>query len=227
MKSNCRDLSRLASFLGAASLLLGAGSLRADDTASSVSMIVPAPTLRSGAYAVVDAGLNLPDDLANSHGSISLNSGVRCDLSVGYAFKIVDQLTIAPAAEVGIIYDSTKTASFNGTSKSASGSFYQVPVLADLILNWEFYPHCVFYAGGGAGVEYNKLNATGIVTGRRGISTDVLNGEAAFAWQALFGFRYTFGANEVSVGYKYLGTQPSGLNALGNHAIMAAYSVHF
>ena len=193
---------------------------------NSTQMIVPPPTLRSGAYFAVDAGLNVPDNLANSHATATLATGVRCDLSLGYAIPVVKHLTIAPAAEMGILYSSLNTLSTASGTANVSGSFYQIPVMGDLIVNWEFFPHCVLYGGGGAGVEYNKLNVSGN-TAVHGFSTDITNGEAGFAWQVLTGIRYTIGATEISVGYKYLSSDASGLNTIGNSAIMAAFAVHF
>jgi len=214
---------RTALTLGLVTIIFGATSLLADDKPSS-QMIVPPPTLRSGAYFEVDAGLNVSDNIASQHGAMSLRSGVRCDVSLGYAIKIVNHLTIAPAAELGILYNELGAAtSAKGGSAQVSGSFYQVPVMGNLIVNWEFFPHGVLYGGGGAGVAYNKLNVTGV----KGISTDVTNGEGDFAWQAMVGLRYTIRACELGIGYKYLAVEPSGLSNIGNNAIMASFAVHF
>lgn len=41
------------------------------------------------------------------------------------------------------------------------------------------------------------------------------------------GIKYSFGASEVGLGYKYLAVQPNGLQTVGNNTFMLCYSVHF
>lgn len=219
MKTSSCNTTRIALILGSASLALGATSLLADD-ASSGGMVVPPPGLRSGFYIATDAGLNLADDLAisRSTGSISLSPGVRWDLSMGYAIKLTDELTLAPELEVGVIYNELDTASAGHNHASVSGAYYQVPIMVNAVLNWQFSPNWVLYAGAGAGYDYNYLDVTGV---------SVTGGESDFAWQGMAGIKYAFGASEVGLGYKYLAVQPSGLNTIGNNTFMLSYTLHF
>jgi hypothetical protein len=138
---------------------------------------------------------------------------------MGYDFKLSDQLSLAPELEIGLMYNPLDTAtSTGGGSKSISGQFLQVPMMANAILNWQFAPNWVAYGGAGAGMDYSILNATGV---------SVIGSEADFAWQGMVGVRYAFGSSEVGLGYKYLSVQPSGVNTVGNSSIMASYTYHF
>lgn len=200
--------------LGSASLVLGATSLLAQDTSSG---------LKSGLYLSTDAGLNLADNLTMSEGSISLSPGLRWDVSMGYAFKLSDRFSLDPEMEVGILYNSLDTASAGGQGASVSGSLTQVPVLANAVLNWQFNPHWVAYAGGGAGYDYSSLNVSSV----GGIGIGATGSESDFAWQGMAGIRYMFGSSELGLGYKYLAVKLSGLQTVGNNAIMVSYTFHF
>ena len=214
MKTCSCKVIRIALMLGSASVVLGATSLLAGDGSSGLS---------SGLYLATDAGLNLADNLTTSSGSISLSPGLRWDFSTGYAFKLSDQLTLAPELEVGIIYNSLDNASAGGQSASVSGSFTQVPLLANAVLNWQFSPNWVAYAGAGAGLDYSFLS----VSSAGGIGLGATASESDFAWQGMAGIRYKFGSSELGLGYKYLAVQPSGLQTVGNNAFMVSYTFHF
>ena len=222
MKTNSFKIARTALLLGSACLALGATSLLAEGAASG-GMSVPPPGLRSGLYLATDAGLNLADDLAVSGGSVSLSPGVRWDFSMGYAIKLADNLTLAPEVECGIIYNALDNASAGHRSASASGSFWQVPLMANVVLNWQFYPHWVLYGGGGAGLDYNTLSVDSV----NGYGIYMTGSESDFAWQGMAGIKYVFGSSELGVGWKYLAVQPSGLQTVGNNAFMLSYTVHF
>lgn len=217
MKTSSCNSTRIALLLGSASLALGATSLLAED-ASSAGMVVPPPGLRQGLYLATDAGVNLAGNLTVPSGSISLSPGVRWDMIMGYAIKLSDNVTLSPEVEFGIIYNGLNTASAGHRSASASGSFFQVPLMANAVVNWQFSPRWVLYGGGGAGLDYSSLDVTGV-----GWS----NGESDFAWQGMAGIKYAFANSEVGLGYKYLAVQPSGLRTIGNNMILLSYTMHF
>jgi opacity protein-like surface antigen len=200
--------------IGSASLIPGATSLLAADDSSGLS---------SGLYLSTDAGLNLADNLTVPSGSVSLSPGLRWDLSTGYAIKLSDQLTLAPELEVGVLFNSLDNASAGRHSASVSGYFTQVPLLANAVLNWQFSPNWVAYAGGGAGCDYSYLNVTSV----GGIGIGATGSESDFAWQGMAGIRYKFGSSELGLGYKYLAFKPSGMQTVGNNAIMLSYTFHF
>ncbi len=213
-KTGSSKVARLGLMLGCAGLTFGATSLRAQDV-----------NLR-GFYMATDAGVNIVDDVTltatgKNGGSVSLGTGVRWDVSMGYDFKLSDQLSLAPELEVGLMYNPLDTyTSTSGKSSSISGQFIQVPVMANAILNWQFAPNWVAYGGAGAGMDYSILNVSS--SGSSGIAS-----EADFAWQGMVGIRYAFGSSEIGLGYKYLSVKPNGVQTVGNSAIMASYTLHF
>jgi len=164
-----------------------------------------------------DAGVNLADNLTVvGQGTISLDAGVQCDLATGYAFKLSDEVTLAPELQVGVMYNALDHASAQGQTASVSGSFIQVPVMANAVVNWQFGPPFVLYAGAGAGLDSSFISNTA----GNGSETD-------FAWQIMAGTRYVIGASEISLGYTYLAVKPSGLQTVGNNSIMLSYTFHF
>lgn len=222
MKTSSYNVTRIALLLGSASLALGANPLLAADD-SSAGLVAPPPELRSGLYMATEAGVNLADDLTVARDSIKLSPGVRWDLSMGYAVKLSDQVTLAPEVEVGIIYNALDSISAGRLGASISGSYVQVPVMANAVLNWQFSPNWVLYAGAGAGYDYNNLDITGV----NGNGVEVTGGESDFAWQGMAGIKYAFGSSELGLGYKYLAVQPSGLDTVGNNAFLLSYTLHF
>lgn len=143
---------------------------------------------------------------------------------MGYAFKLPGNVTLGPDAEAGIIYNPLDQATpSGGQSASVSGSYIQVPLLANGILKWEPIPHLVVYGGGGAGCDADSLDVTSV----SGTGTDIVGSEVDFAWQAQAGIRYHFNTCEIGVAYKYLAVKPSGLNTVRNNAILASFTAYF
>lgn len=197
MKISSCKFTRTALMLGSASLILGAPSLLAQDASSG---------LKTGLYLTPDAGVNLLS--ASSSGAPSFDPGLRLDLSTGYAIKLADQVTLAPELEVGYLYNTW-------SKQGASGHVSQVPVLGNIILNYQFTPNWTIYGGGGAGCDYADASGGNL-------------NETDFAWQGEAGIRYAFGSSEIGVGYKYLGFETShGNTRIDNNAIMASYTFHF
>jgi len=204
---SCKTI-RTVVLLGSATMALTSTSLLADGSNST------------GLYIGTDAGLNLAGDLTiPGLTSISLSPGVRWDFTTGYAFKLADNLTLAPEVELGLIYNSFDKDTVNGVGTApVNGDLLQVPILGNLILNWHFSDNWVAYGGGGAGYDYFVLDETDL-----GVSST----ESDFAWQGEAGIKYKFGSSEVGLGYKYLASQPSGLKTVANNAIMVTYTLHF
>ncbi|HEY1788041.1 MAG TPA: hypothetical protein VGJ73_07795 [Verrucomicrobiae bacterium] len=195
--------------LGCAGLAGTAGQLRAQDTLS-------------GFYAGTDAGLNLTSDLNAPGVSISLRPGVRGDGSVGRAWKVADELSVAAELEAGILYNTLDKATTGGQSIAAGGSLTDVPLLAHAVLRWQFHTHWIAYAGAGVGCAFSSLhlNAGGSNYGLNGTDVD-------FAWQGMTGVRYRFGSNEIGLGYEYFSFKRSGLQMIGNNTILASYTFCF
>lgn len=95
--------------------------------------------------------------------------------------------------------------------------------MANAVLNWEFSPHWVVYAGAGIGCDFSTLHISSV----GGIGVNSTGNDTDFAWQGVVGIRYVFRASEVGLGYKCLAVQPSGLNTVGNNEVMLSYTLHF
>lgn len=175
----------------------------------------------SGWYMGTDLGANIMSKLTvPGTGSVTADTGLRWDGDFGYAIKVSDHLSIAPELEIGLLYNGlNKATPYGGPSHAIDAEYYQVPVLANLVLNWHFNPHWVAYAGAGGGADVSSLSSTG---------TPFVASETDAAWQVLGGIRYKFGgACDAGVGYKYLAVQPTGLKTIGNSAITASFTYHF
>jgi len=203
MKTYNNKVTQATLVLGSA-LVLGATSLLAQN-ASSGALSAPAPGLRSGFYLGADAGVNLLQ-ISGTESSVTADSGLRLDLTTGYAFKLTDHVTLAPELEVGYIENTFKSADSSHTRE-----LDQVPVLGNVLLNWELTPNWTLYGGGGAGVD----------------SYSVSSSDTVFAWQGEAGIRYAFGSSEIGVGYKYLGFETSDHVNIDNHSILASFTYHF
>lgn len=205
--------------LGSASLIFGAITVQADDltTASTNDK-------DKGFYVGGDVGVNFADKLVSDfliQGSVSLNPGVRGDIFAGYAFPLSDHLTLAPELEVGAIYNSFGDGTVNGENTSGGGDVVQVPVLANVILNWHFNSRLSAYGGVGLGMEYFDVSTSDN-------STSSLSGsEGDVAWQAEIGVKYRLGPGDLGLGYKYLGYSPLFYDTMANHTIEASYTIHF
>ena len=194
-------VTRTALMLGSATMVLGATSL----LAQNAGMSAPAPGLRSGFYMGADAGVNLLQ-ISGTH-SVTADSGLRLDLTMGYAIKLTDHVTLAPELEVGYIENTFKSADSSHTRE-----LDQVPVLGNVLLNWEITPNWTLYGGGGAGVDSYSSGP---------------ESDTVFAWQGEAGIRYAFGSSEIGVGYKYLGCETSDHVNIDNHSILASFTYHF
>ena len=199
---------RLALVLG---LVLGTTTLRAQNP-------------NHGFYLGADVGPNFAGNLVPNFvtsGSISLNTGIRGDVYAGYAFGLTDHLSLAPELEVGALYNSFGNGTVNGENTSGGGDVVQVPILANVILNWHFNPRLSVYGGVGVGAEYFDVSTSDSSTsGAAGTEGDV-------AWQAELGVKYKLGPGDLGLGYKYLGCSPLFYNTMANHTVEASYTIHF
>jgi len=203
--------TKFALLIGTAGLLFGTVAGQAGDPAAG------------GLYLNTDAGLNLAGNLSAYGLSISTDPGVRWDLSLGYAFKVSDAFTVATELETGIIYNSLDQWKYAGDSGSINGSYTQVPIMANVIVDWHIDSDWTTYAGAGAGYDYNSLDVSNLVGNDLGSSS-----ESDFAWQLKAGIKYKLGdSSELGLGYEYLAVKPSGLGTIGNNAIFASYTFHF
>ena len=207
MKIRSLKARQFAIMICSASLLAATTPLRAGDGSSG------------GLYLNSDVGVNLMDNLTSpSTPAISFNPGLRWDVSTGYGFKLVDKLVLAPELETGILYNSLDKAA-NGVP--ISGSYVQVPLLANLVLNCHVSDQFVVYAGAGGGFDLSAISISGPYASAIGSETDA-------AWQVMAGIRYKFGGSSaLGLGYKYLAFTPEGGNSVGNNSIFASYTLNW
>jgi opacity protein-like surface antigen len=165
-------------------------------------------------------GLSLSDDVVDPYvGSLSFHPGIRADFSIGYAFKVSDQVSIGPDLDVGVIYNEMDTFTEYGVgSGSLSGHLVQIPILANVVLNWQMSPRWFGYVGVGLGMDHYSVQDSDNV--------EVFS-ESRFAWQAQTGLRFRIGSGLLDFGYKYLSITPTGAQRLGNNSLLASYTWQF
>jgi len=145
---------------------------------------------------------------------LTLSTGVRFDLAMGYAFNDWCSLEFAP----GIIWNPLKTYGDDNVSVTVDGenyagsaevnldgSFIQVPLVANLLFHIPTNSPWRPFFGGGLGANYNYLNVTKIL----GIDLDDASGSCwSLGYQATAGLEYAF-EGDYSIGFKYIFTGSS------------------
>lgn len=196
------------------------------------------PAIRAaeeGPFLNFDAGVSLVEDIIipalGTSVKIETDPGFRLSLSPGYTYQSSSAIEAAVAFETGVIWNRVKslnvggtTASgltFGGTTVSASGDFYQVPFLADII--YGFHPTKKFtpWVGVGGGVVYS--DGSGSIGG-----TKVYYSSTDAAVEGIAGLRWKLSdRNELGICYKYLATFPDGVSHIGTHSLSLSYTLHF
>jgi opacity protein-like surface antigen len=185
-----------------------------------------------GFYMNADGGLNMMTGIRGSAGdggsNLKLNAGTRWGLEAGYGFKLADQLTLGVEAESGIIWNGFSSIQGGGTETEIGGNAWQVPVLANLVLNYhagKFTP----YIGIGGGLDYFSAN----IWSDGGSPAVIAGSDWGPAVQAQAGVRYQLSEKtELGLGYKYLtafSEKVSGdrLSEVNNHTISLSFTYHF
>jgi len=145
---------------------------------------------------------------------LTLSTGVRFNLAMGYAFNDWCSLEFAP----GIIWNPLKTYGDDNVSVTVDGenyagsaevnldgSFIQVPLVANLLFHIPTNSPWRPFFGGGLGANYNYLNVTKIL----GIDLDDASGSCwSLGYQATAGLEYAF-EGDYSIGFKYIFTGSS------------------
>jgi len=212
MKSNDTKRSQLA-VMGALALL------------AACATTTQAGDVSAGWYMSTDAGINLMQDLqpSGSMGKVSLDPGVRWSLSAGYGFKLAPKLTLGVEMETGILYNSLRSVSAGGASASLGGDYYQIPLLANLVLNYHA-GKWVPYIGFGGGMNYTAISINSVGS----VPVSSLGNETDPAIEGEAGIRYQLSnRSELGLGYKFLGVLPTGLNLVQNHSFSLTYAFHF
>lgn len=177
----------------------------------------------------IDAFLGLPAD-----GTASFDPGVRFGLAGGYAFPSRSaRLVWRAELESGLAYNQADELSGPGGSVSLDASLYQIPVLANVILDIKATPKLTPYVGVGGGVAFAHLDFDGVAD----LAGDASDTETVGAFQGLAGLRWALGSrSELGLAYRFLGTgEPSwdlsgaevGAGSLFSHSIVASFKFNF
>ncbi len=204
MKQRNLNNGWFAFLIAAAGLCAGAAPLHAADGDDGMGKT-------HGLYFETDAGMNFMNSLGAKTVFPTSSTGYRLDLSMGYAFKITDHLSLAPEVETGILWNS-------GTASGSDADLLQVPVLVNAVASWHFNEHWVAYAGGGGGLDAIEV---------ANFNSDLVGSELDGAWQMKGGVKYKFGSSAIGLGVKYLSVSPSGIKPIRNTGIFASYTLTF
>lgn len=176
-------------------------------------------------YVHTDAGVNLLQDITvpGTSDKVSSDAGVRWSLAGGYGFQLAPHWNLGVELETGVLYNSLSSVSAGGTKTSLGGDFVQVPLLGNLVLNYHAGRWSPYIGvGGGADVSSITINSVGSAP------VSSIGSETDPAFQAMAGLNYQLSEHsELGLGYKYMASFPNGLNALVNHSVVAAYTLHF
>jgi len=164
--------------------------------------------------------------------SLSVNPGIRFNLPMGYRPAEWFEVEFAP----GIIWNSLNTLSLGyqgslldpdnapvaGDSGSfaiqTQGSYYQVPLVVNLIFRIPTGSPWVPYLGGGLGASFNYMNITNYKYAPAGLNENISSTDGScwsLAYQAIGGFDYEIDEN-VSIGAKYVFTGTGNQNFGGD-----------
>lgn len=201
---NLTSISRCISIVGMGCLAC-AGSTRAADT---------------GLYFSANAGVNIIDDLtANTFPvvKVDFDPGFRFSAALGYTFYKNSSVAVAGEFESGVLYSEIDKASVGTLSAPATGEYWQIPFLANILVT--FMPDSKWnpYIGFGGGGVYGDLTINGV----QGDETDG-------AFQGMAGVKYQINENlYAGAGYKALVTFPDGLEKIVNHSFTLAVGANF
>jgi opacity protein-like surface antigen len=191
----------------------------------------PPPLLgTTGFYLGSDLGPSfMPDFQSPRFGvpaSFSANSGVRFDVAAGYNFVRTDRLTLGGEFETGVIYNYLNTVWLAGSPTPLRGDYYQVPLLANLVLRLDPDSFVVPYFGIGAGGDDSSVRIH--LPWYYGYGYGTSNDELDPAVQAKAGLRFRLNSfTDMGLGYQFLAAFPSEGRYVGTHSVTASVSMRF
>ena len=190
----------LAVLAGACGWLSAVGSFEA--TAQQLSS--PSDNDKHPIYARVDLGGNwTPDiDLKEFFGPVDAGSKVR--LHPGFRAGLTGGYEVLPwlAPEIQVGYMLNKVKSITGATRLDEVYFGNVPILANVRLQYRNSSGLIPYIGAGVGTSISIIEAEHLDIG--GTSVKGSAGTAVFAYQAFGGLRYEFNKHMgVCVEYRY------------------------
>ncbi|MGA2750563.1 MAG: outer membrane beta-barrel protein [Verrucomicrobiota bacterium] len=182
-----------------------------------------------GFYMSTDAGLNMITGIRGEHSEVRLDPGMRWGLEAGYRFKLADQLTLGVEAESGAMWNSLSSIKNGGAETELGGNTYQIPILANVIVNYQLGKWTP-YVGLGGGLDYISVN----LWSRDGQSHPGAGSDFGPAMQGQAGVRYQLSEKtELGLGYKYLTAfseklgNDGRLSEVNNHTVDLSFTYHF
>lgn len=153
-------------------------------------------------YVTADVGPAFQQNINIAGGSkIDFNTGVRGDVSFGYACKP----WLATEFATGVIWNSVDT--IGGVAPSSYGGsmdLYQIPLMGNLVLTAPNLGRFRPYVGGGLGCVIGKLDFNSPLG-------NIHDTDHTFAYQAFAGLNYQISERVVvGLGYKYITTRDHG-----------------
>lgn len=187
---------------------------------------VVAPGDEVGFYFAGDIGPSFVPDFNSSRfgfpASFSPDVGVRISGELGYNFLASGGLTLGGEFETGLIYNELGSVSGGGLYYY-HGDYYQVPLLANLVLKLHLGSFVVPYIGFGGGGDYSEAR----------VHTHDYYGYSAWSYetdpaiQAMAGVRFPLSPGcELGVGYKFLAAFPSE-GTIMTHAALVSVNLRF
>lgn len=147
----------------------------------------------AGATYVQDAKLTSFFDETVSDAQVKFDPGFRLGLGLGYRFTKY----LSGELESGFQYNTMK--SIEGALRS-DARIYQVPLMANLVMQFPNKTRLVPFFGAGVGSYYTYLDADDVHIGSTRI-TDTSD-RFTFAYQGMAGFRYDF-SEQFGIGLSY------------------------
>lgn len=163
----------------------------------------------------------------NAPETLSFEPGFRADFTFGYR---IPQTLLAAEFETGGTWNSLTSGGYV-TPPGFDTRLYQIPVLANLVLNVPLNDRLSLYVGAGAGGVASQIE-------QRGFGGSVSDTDFTFAYQGKVGVKYSFNPDmEVGLDYKFMGTLshtwfndsplPLATDPIYSHSILASFTLRF
>jgi opacity protein-like surface antigen len=232
MKKYFPGVTLTAAMIGSAGLVAGTMTAHAQDATPADT--TPIYVSEHGFYVGAGVGVNWASQLVDTfnlfgtagNSQVSLNAGVSGYLSTGYSFRLNKHLSIAPELEVGVMYNTfgNGQGGFTGSevNTTGGGNIVQVPVLANVVLTYNFTPRWSVYGGIGVGVMYTDVSVS------NNSLTDLEGDFGSPAIEAKLGVKCKLGPGDLGVGYKFVENIGGAFEeTINNNVIEGSYTIHF
>jgi hypothetical protein len=169
----------------------------------------------------------MPDFQSSRFGfpvNFHMDTGVRLSLTPGYNFLATSRLTLGGEFETGVIYNRVSQVLEANSPISLQGDYYQVPMLANLVLKINPDSSVVPYigVGGGGDCSFARIDKPGFP------GCETHSDRIDPAVQGMCGVSFRLNARtDVSLGYKYLAAFPDQGKYIGTHSVMANFTMKF